>query len=237
MKKQRHYCKICGEYKSNESFSGKGHAAHICKKCSSLSPVERSCEMTLTRMTNLPWDLSKEQKAWLKGLQNDRRTDIAEMAKELYAARFPFAERNEQKKQLHIRDMTFTVQGELTDEYGEYFEANLSFALNHSRKTIVYSHDGITESVELTDKEMKKLLNRIVNEYEVFCWEEDFSYRECISFDEEEEPASWTVEIRYQNGEQQSMKGDDIPYRVDALATELLEYFEESDEFDDFDEE
>ncbi len=92
MKKHGHYCKICGEYKSNESFSGKDHAAHICKKCSSLSPAERSGEMTLTRMMNLPWYLSKEQKAWLKGLQNDRRTDIAETAKELYAARFPFAE-------------------------------------------------------------------------------------------------------------------------------------------------
>jgi len=27
-----HYCKICGEYKANEKFSGKGHAAHICKE-------------------------------------------------------------------------------------------------------------------------------------------------------------------------------------------------------------
>ena len=25
-----HYCKICGEYKANEKFSGKGHVAHIC---------------------------------------------------------------------------------------------------------------------------------------------------------------------------------------------------------------
>ena len=30
MKKHGHYCKICGEYKANEKFSGKGHAAHIC---------------------------------------------------------------------------------------------------------------------------------------------------------------------------------------------------------------
>lgn len=28
-----HYCKICGEYKSNESFPGKGHAQYICKEC------------------------------------------------------------------------------------------------------------------------------------------------------------------------------------------------------------
>ena len=32
-----HYCKICGERKANERFSGKGHAVHICKECQSLS--------------------------------------------------------------------------------------------------------------------------------------------------------------------------------------------------------
>ena len=31
-KHKGHYCKICDEYKSNESFSGKGHAQHICKE-------------------------------------------------------------------------------------------------------------------------------------------------------------------------------------------------------------
>ena len=36
-KPQGYYCKIFGERKSNESFSEKGHAAHICKACSQLS--------------------------------------------------------------------------------------------------------------------------------------------------------------------------------------------------------
>jgi RimJ/RimL family protein N-acetyltransferase len=41
-KKHRgHYCKICGGYKANESFSGKGHANHICKACSKLSVKQR----------------------------------------------------------------------------------------------------------------------------------------------------------------------------------------------------
>lgn len=35
-KQQGHYCRICGEYKANEQFSGKGHARHICKECRSL---------------------------------------------------------------------------------------------------------------------------------------------------------------------------------------------------------
>ncbi len=42
MKKHGHYCKVCGEYKANEKFSGKGHAAHICKSCASLPPERTS---------------------------------------------------------------------------------------------------------------------------------------------------------------------------------------------------
>jgi len=29
-KQRGHFCKVCGEKKANEKFSGKGHAAHIC---------------------------------------------------------------------------------------------------------------------------------------------------------------------------------------------------------------
>ena len=34
-KQQGHYCRICGDYKANEKFSGKGHTRHICKSCMS----------------------------------------------------------------------------------------------------------------------------------------------------------------------------------------------------------
>ena len=40
-KQQGHYCKICGEIKANEKFSGKGHKIHICKTCQSLSKQEK----------------------------------------------------------------------------------------------------------------------------------------------------------------------------------------------------
>ncbi len=54
MKKHGHYCKICGEYKANEKFSGKGHAAHICKICAALPPEKQAEEMTIIRLVNLP---------------------------------------------------------------------------------------------------------------------------------------------------------------------------------------
>ena len=73
MKKRGHYCKVCGEYKANEKFSGKGHAAHICKTCAALPPERQAEEMTLTRLVNLPWRLSKEQLSWLKKRMKDRR--------------------------------------------------------------------------------------------------------------------------------------------------------------------
>ena len=41
-KKCGHYCKVCGEYKANERFSGRGHAAHICKKCAALPAAQRA---------------------------------------------------------------------------------------------------------------------------------------------------------------------------------------------------
>ena len=88
MKKRGHYCKICGEYKSNEKFSGKGHAAHICKTCASLPPEKKSEMAAMNRLLNLPWRLSKEQISWLKKKMHDKRPDIRALAKEQYEMRF-----------------------------------------------------------------------------------------------------------------------------------------------------
>lgn len=89
MKKHGHYCKICGEYKANEKFSGKGHAAHICKACAALPLEERTERMAVNRLLNLPWRLSKEQLAWLKNRIKDKHPEVRMLAKEQYEQRFP----------------------------------------------------------------------------------------------------------------------------------------------------
>lgn len=146
-KKHGHYCKVCEEYKSNESFSGKGHSAHICKKCAVLSPAERSREMTLARLMNLPYRLSAEQKAWLKGLQKEKCPEIAEAAQMVYAEHFPYAERNERKQQLHISEMTFVVQDELWDEYGDSFDAQIMFILDRKTRLISCTQAGASNTI------------------------------------------------------------------------------------------
>ena len=89
MKKHGHYCKVCGEYKANEKFSGKGHAAHICKSCASLSPEKQAEQMTVNHLLNLPWRLSKEQISWLKNRMKDKCPEVCALAKEQYEMRFP----------------------------------------------------------------------------------------------------------------------------------------------------
>lgn len=71
-KQQGHYCRICGEYKANEKFSGKGHARHICKTCMSATrngnnPVGvLQEELPVDRETTRFKKLGKEEKAVLK---------------------------------------------------------------------------------------------------------------------------------------------------------------------------
>lgn len=79
--RQGHYCRICGEYKANEKFSGKGHAQHICKSCMSamkdgknpddnvldFAPV--ACETTRFKK------LGKDEKTVLKAFITDTVTD------------------------------------------------------------------------------------------------------------------------------------------------------------------
>lgn len=88
MKKRGHYCKVCGRYRANEKFTGKGHAAHICKDCAKLPSEEKAKQETLNRLFNLPWYLSKAQKAWLKNRTQDRRPEVKALAQEQYNMRF-----------------------------------------------------------------------------------------------------------------------------------------------------
>ena len=228
MKPHGHYCKICGEYKANEKFSGKGHAAHICKACQSLPVEERNKEAILTRMMNLPFHLSKEQISWLKKHRNDKRPEVSEAAKAVFAERFPYAERNERKGQLHIGRLEFYVDSPLIDEYGDEFDFRGTFVVDKKTCTISVESSGKTETVTLDRKSMNKLLKSIIHYYEVFCWEED-----CICEAYDDDPSVWKIHIEYLNGETQDIQSsDDLPYKVEELAEELLGYFE-PDEFDE----
>lgn len=175
---QGHYCKVCGEYKANEKFSGKGHAAHICKKCSQLSPAEQSEAMTMTRLMEFPIGrLSAGNKAWLENRVHDRRPEVAELAKEVYHLHFPYAERNKRKKQLIINTLMFEINTDIFDEYGDEMPVNVRFTIDRIRRVLTmtdFDGDGVKQTLTLDGKKVTALLRWVVHSLEIFMWEEDY---------------------------------------------------------------
>ena len=174
-----HYCKICGEYKANEKFSGKGHATHICKACSRLSAADKAEAMTINRLENLSMNrLSASDKAWLENRVHDRRPEVAELAKEIYALHFPYAERNKRKKQLIINTLFFEVHTEVFNEYGDEVPVNMRFTADRISRILTmtdFDADGTEQTMTLDGGAMSKLLRWTVHSLEIFMWVEDYN--------------------------------------------------------------
>ncbi len=249
MKKQGQYCKVCGEYKAHEKFSGRGHAAHICKKCAALSAEERNQRVVLNRLMNLPWQMSKEQVAWLKALRKDSRPEVSALANELYQERFPFAERNERKKQLYLTHVELRVCGEMNDEYGDGYLLEAAFSVDKRSNTIQLRQENEKETVQLQPREMTRLMRWMIRDLEIFCWDEDYDllgmddaeeaeppfYAENeldeadTDFPEEIEPV-WELTLTYRGGATQTMVSYSLIHdRLNQLIDELLSYFASGD--------
>ena len=92
-KQQGHYCRICGDYKANEKFSGKGHARHICKSCMSAMCSGKNPEdifpepLPVNRETIRFNKLGKEEKAVLKAFITEATTEYWQKNRQI-----PFAD-------------------------------------------------------------------------------------------------------------------------------------------------
>jgi hypothetical protein len=178
-KPQGHYCKVCGEHKANEKFSGNGHAAHICKACMSMSPAERSEQQTLSRITNTAFRFSNEAELkWLRNRMNDKRPEVREAAREAHSIKFPRYERNQFKKGLTIREMEFYIHGEVMDEWGDKIPVRMRFFLNNRGiiKRIDYNAgDEADRETEINIGQIPalKFLKAAVHQYNAPFWHED----------------------------------------------------------------
>lgn len=212
-----------------------------------MSVEDRNQEMTLTRIMNLPWRLSKEQCAWLKKHCNDKRPIISEAAQEAYDSRFPFAKRNEQKKRYHVDHLTLMVNDDAYDEYGDPIDLNAVFEVSRRNATISMQEDDQTTSVTLQPSEMSKLLKWMVHSLEIFCWQEDYGssasdeYDDLVEWEEDEDadveeddlPICWQLDIRYRNDEVQQVSSPySAPDRVLELVQELLAYLHPEEDDD-----
>lgn len=239
---QGHYCKICGQYKANEKFSGKGHATHICKTCSKLSAAEKAEAQTITRLSNLHGWLNDSEKKWLENRVRDRRPEVAALAREVYNIHFPYAERNARKKQLLINTLVFELNNAtIYDGFGDEYPVNLRFTSNRLTNVLTMadlSASGTEQSITLEKKEMAKLLRWAIYTLKIFMWEEDYdlSPDEDLFEDddleaEEPEPETkiyWRVLLEYANKTSQEIVSyqDNLYDKPDELYFALREYFD-----------
>ena len=259
---QGHYCKVCGEYKSNEKFSGKGHAAHICKACSQLSAAEQAEAMTIKRLMNFPIGrLSAGDRGWLENRLRDQRPEVASLAREIYSLHFPFAERNARKKRLTINTLDFELHTMFFDGWGDKLPVNKRFTADRVSRILTmadFDADGVERSMELDGGRMSTLLRWTVHTLEIFMWPEDYdldpeSLSGCFldAWDEDadgdlldedtalaepERETSWRVWIEYPESTTQEILSyqDCLMDRPEELYLALLEYFEpETDEFNE----
>ncbi|CUX23035.1 hypothetical protein BN3456_00631 [Clostridium sp. C105KSO13] len=251
------YCKICGQRKSNESFSGTGHANHNCKSCSRLSSVEQAEAIKINRLISLPCRrLTEEDQKWLKNRTKDFSEEVRTVAREIYKQCFPYAERNSRKKQLSVSELEFVVNTSVWDELGDEIPVHSRFHLKKDKPVIsMQSLYGPPEKLnaELCPGEFSKLLKALINYYEIFCWNEDYSFNEYDDADHELGAAessdldffdcekttanndpTWCVVIRYGDDTEQSIMGlqEYLPDKVEELFWNLFQYFyEEENDF------
>ena len=255
-----HYCKICGQYKANEKFSGKGHAVHICKACSSLGTAEKAVTMDMNRLMSFPMRrLSDSEKKWMQGKMHDKCPKVADTAREVYNVCFPYAERNAMKKQLAINTLSFELHIEVYDGDGDMEMADRCFNIDRKSRVLTmtdFHADSGEQSVTLDGGKMAKLLRYIVHTLEIFMWEQDY----CLNSDEDDfftdilpkdgiyvgdlekkdkalstEPEgrqSWQVHVEYSNHTVQDISSYDdyLPARPEELYFSLMEYFEPENE-------
>lgn len=95
-----HYCKICGEIKANEQFTGKGHANHICKKCSKKTGAQQTEEIAINRIYKLVGysNLSKQNREMLEEYLQDKRESVRVASQEVMEM-FTFRFRNNSDKE------------------------------------------------------------------------------------------------------------------------------------------
>ena len=222
-----HFCKVCGMQKSNESFSGKGHAAHICEACSRLSLALQSEQMTLRRLENLPLRrLTESEMTWLKNRTHDHRPEVKALVCMAYAERFPRLARNQKKQELSIQTLTLSIDSNISDPYVDPVYVKESYQVSRIPPLIVRTlQDGTHQAIEPPSKILAKLLKRTVHTLEIPWWEED--YCNPVGIGLENEPSLWSVHVKYSNGEIQDMEStDDLPDYVFELLSALTELFE-----------
>lgn len=180
-KRSGHYCRICGEYKANEKFTGKGHARHICKECQSLPDEVKAdmvrCNDVMRLFGKYPfskkdWELlekyskryaDKESGQLAQSILDDRRMskeDEIEDPYEIMSEPVPYRELEQYDKDIIMEFMAETVSDFIWEKDTPLDEADFAKISAEVREDAKTCH-GIWV---LPDKDFEALIAETVKE-------------------------------------------------------------------------
>lgn len=161
-KKQGHYCRICGERKANEKFSGKGHANHICKECDAL-PQEKKNELRrLDQISKIAEKYPRSRKDWElleKYSKSNKYPEAMEFAKMILGMNSKLSsedsddlkDRNEDMNEFFLHQQLYTFS-ELDNDLKE----DVSFVIYEIIEDFIRRKEYVPE-----EKDKQKMLDEI----------------------------------------------------------------------------
>ncbi|MFI3228331.1 MAG: hypothetical protein R3Y09_13145 [Clostridia bacterium] len=216
-KKHGHYCKVCGEHKSNEKFSGKGHNNHICKSCSKLSASEKSELMTMTKLYNMQTQLiNEDDKKWLQNRTRDKRPQVKELANEIYNIKF--SSETVKKRRSAMTEIKLFIKDFETLSFLDEGIENCRFIFNRKEKMIQYFEENIDlenfENIlddidQTTTTKIFKKVSKHFQELEDYCQTED------------DIESTWALTVSFQDGTEKQYNSEYVPECIYELCNEL----------------
>lgn len=160
-----HYCRICGEHKANEKFSGKGHATHICKACHALPIEKRNETENINKIERISENfiISKENLKRLKKYAGDSRyPESSAYAKQVlddFYSRMDEYHGNTPRKKTPTNPVIFSeLDDELKKEAHERLEEFLDEFLAYA--DYLPDEDDMNEILTRLCEEISESLNR-----------------------------------------------------------------------------
>ena len=175
-KPQGHFCRVCGERKANEKFSGKGHAAHICKACAALPVADRNVMRTLRKIEGMAAHISANEVKWLRGHLDDPWPEVQQAAREIHHMKFQRYERGQIKKGLTVFSLEFYLHGEVMDEYGDEYPVHVRVFADRDGTFRLMDYAQQSETQIAVEKPIaQKFLKSLIHEWDILFWTEDLS--------------------------------------------------------------
>jgi hypothetical protein len=151
-KRQGHYCRICGEWKANEKFSGKGHAAHSCRECAALPLSRRNELQRIGRVAAIDAKLRLMKEEWDLLEKYAQNTSYPELKK--YAAGVLAHKR--EMRELRSPAIEVINYSDLDDERKE----EIAELLYHDLDFFFEEMDAAP-----TDRQLKRMADDVLNSY------------------------------------------------------------------------